>query len=377
METITLSENGIWFEEHNFVFDCIVTFLQSSIAFEDNPLTLLSMAALFHNLDDTNHKQATLIKIENILENLTEIEDSGLQQRDCLFVSGYNCFVKEICNSTHAFDKITAPRIEYAVSQQWFNDPRLAVIVALSVKDETIRDAARSFLKDNTKKWIERDYILGVLCYCLIETDISGDLITYLSKYNWQKDDLEKLAWGLLVLGRLVRQGYALNHIQILIGNRINNILRLNKPVSMSVEQTDENRNPSQLTSFETAFAAYALNQEGFDRIVGVQAHSKRNLTALLAIQEELAKGGVIISKRLYMVFMGTIFLFLGIIVWQLTNLAGLDQLWAALLGIVLAVLLAWFGRFIFQKENPLAKTIPLGDVIKARDIMGKENGKN
>lgn len=378
METDSLSENGIWFEEHNYVFDSTVALLRLAVSSENNPLILLSMAALFHNLNDTYHENTTLSKIENALKNLSRIQDSGLQLRDCLFVSGYDYLMRKICDSDHDFDKIINPRIEYAAGQEWFDDPKLAAIVALSAKNTNLQDNAQSFLKSNATRWTERDNIVGVLCFCLTQADISEDLITYLSKYDWQKDDLVKLTWGLLVLGWLVRKGYKLNHIQIIIANRINNILRLNKPTNMAIDQSIESQNASQTISFDIAFAAYALNQEGFDRIVGVQAHKRRNLEQLLAIQQELANGGRLISKKLYMVLMGVVFIFLGIIVWQLTNLAGLDQFWAALLGIVLASLLTWVWYSIVQKENPLVKTIPiLGEVTEAEDILDEENGES
>lgn len=378
METDSLSENGIWIEEHSYVFDSTVALLRSAVSSENNPLTLLSMAALFQNINDTYHKNITLSEIENVLKNLSRIQDSGLQLRDCLFVSGYDYLMRKICDFDHAFNKIINPRIEYAADQEWFDDPRLAVIVALSAKNTNLQDNAQRFLKSNVKRWIERDHVVGVLCFCLIQTDISEDLITYLSKYDWQKDDLEKLAWGLLVLGWLVRKGYTLNNIQIIIANRINNILRLNKPVNMTEEQTNENLKLSQTIPFDIAFAAYALNQGGFDRIVGVQAHNRRNLAQLLAIQQELAKGGRLISKRLYMVFMGVVFLFIGIIAWRLTILAGWDQLWGVILGIVLTFFFTWLWRFMIERENPLVKTIPiLGEVTEAEDILDEENGES
>ena len=335
------------------------------------------MAALFHNLGNSYYENTTLAKIENALKNLSRIQDSGLQLHDCLFVSGYDYLMGKICNSNHTFEEIINPRIEYAAGQEWFGDPRLAAIVAISTKNTNLQDNAKSYLKSKVKRWVERDHVVGVLCFCLIQTDISEDLITYLSKHDWQKDDLEKLAWGLLVLGWLTRKGYKLNHIQIIIANRINNILRLNKPANMTVDQSSENQNVSQTISFDIAFAAYALNREGFDRIVGVQAHKRRNLEQLLAIQQELAKGGRFISKRLYMVFMGMVFLFIGIIAWQLTILAGLDQLWGIILGIVLSAFFTWLWRFIIERENPLVKTIPiLGEVTEAEDILDEQNGE-
>jgi hypothetical protein len=373
--------NVIWVEERSFVFDCIVRVLRFTVATEDDPLALLAMALLFHNLGESEYCNAALSRVEDTLHTLPDILDSGLQLRDCLVASGYYYVARKAYRGMLTVDHIVLRRINFAAASEWFDDPCLAAIVALISDEVQVGSDARRYLRDRINAWLNNDYVLGMLLYCLAEDEqLSDQLTDYLLKRDWSDDAITTLTWGLLVLGRLRKKGYEIHQPQYVIAQRILGILGNSDLVQAIVaEKPDPNSlNTGSLTSFDLAFAACALAAEGFDSVIGVHRNQQAALNALLNLRHTLVQGGRVVSRSWLVVFQVSLVGFLSLVLWELLRLTGIGAMLQVLVEITLVALLSAAGMGLFKKGSPsigAARAI-FGDAVLQDDAGGEDYGR-
>lgn len=371
----------VWVEERSFVFDCIVRVLRSGIVTEDDPLATLAMALLFHNLGESEFRDTALSRIEDVLHALPDIQDSGLQLRDCLIASGYYYAAIKSQRDTLTVDHIVLKRINFADANEWFQDSRLAAIIALISNEVQVGSEAKRYLRDRIDAWLDSDYVLGVLHYFLAGDEQQNDrLSSYLTKRDWSGDDIVTLIWELLALGKLRKKGYEVHRVQYEVARRILDILANSDLVQVVLagEPASGSLTTDLLTSFDYAFAAYALNIEGFDGVIGVRRNQREALNSLLGLQRTLAQGGTVVSKRWLSVFQFGVIGFLLLISWEMLRLMGIATLLAIGLEIVVGAILSAIGMIIFKKGLPStgAALAIFGDAAVQDESEGRTNGR-
>jgi hypothetical protein len=347
--------NMVWVEERSFVFDCIARVLRSSIITEDDPLAMLAMALLFHNLGESEACNTALSRIEDALHTLPDIQDSGLQLRDSLIAGGYYYVARKAQRDTLTVNHIALKRVNFAAVNEWFQDSRLAAIIALISEEVQVGSEAKRYLRDGVDAWLDKDYVPGVLHYSLVEDEQDDQLCNYLSERDWSGDDITILTWGLLALGKLRKRGHEVYRVQYAVVRRMLGILGNSGLVQavMAGNPYSASLSVDPLTSFDYIFAAYALNAEGFDGVVGVRRNQREALNSLLDLQRTLAQGGTVVSKGWLRVFQLSIIGFLLLLSWEILRLTGIATLLAIGLEIILGALLSAIGIWISKKGLP------------------------
>lgn len=257
---------------------------------------------------------------------------------------------------TLAVDHIVLQRINFAAANEWFEDSRLAAIVALISDEVQVGSEAKRYLRDRINTWLNDDYVLGVLHYCLVEDEqLSDQLTDYLLRRDWSDDSITTLTWDLLALGKLRKRGYKVHQTQCSVAQRILDILGYSDLVQAIVTEKPDPSSPTKgsLTSFDLAFAAYALNTEGFDSVIGVRRNQQEALNALLDLWQTLAQRGRVVSKSWLVVFQVSLVGFLALILWELLRLTGIVTMLQVLVEIILVAILGAVGMWFFKKGLP------------------------
>jgi hypothetical protein len=369
----------IWVEEPNFVFDCVLRILRSNITVENDPLAILAMALLFHNLGESECCDIALSRIEDILHALPDILDSGLQLRDCLLASGYYYVAQQMHRDTIAVDHIVLQRVNFAATNEWFQDASLATVVALISNEVQVGSLAERYVADRVDEWLEDDYVLGVLHFCLIKDEReSARLSSYLIKRDWSGDSITTLTWGLLALDKLCKRGCKVYQAQCTIAQRLLDVLGNSNQVQIAVarESATDSTTTDELTSFDLAFAACALNIAGFDSLIGVPRSHREALDAIIDLKQILAHGGRIMPKWQVVIGEVSFVTMIGLVTALMFYLAGRQSLWEVLGGITLGLLLAALGVWLQRKRLPSEAALSIFGDVTSQDVWREETNE-
>lgn len=352
-----MKTDSIWLEERNYLFDCLVQYLRDSLNSESDSLALLVMGCLFYQLEDLATQNRISLILGQIIEELPPINDSGLQHRDCLIVIGY-CFCINRIPDMQVYPNLINPTsyIQYAQNQDWFDNPRLAVLSKLLAIDSISSYSANNFLEQNLSKWISENYLPGIFCYCLSQKISHDDIVIhYLTNIDWLIDSIEMLSLGLLTISKLISEGHNLTKIRNLLAKSIIVKLRDKNIWSQTliIEDMQGYEYTDSYTLFDLASATFALKIAGFDKFYGVLLNEKNHLDKLAIFYKNINKSGVIISRIWFLIFQISLIINSLLLVKFLVNKLGMDALFAVFLDILVPALLVVIGSLLFRKGRP------------------------
>jgi hypothetical protein len=346
-----------WFKYERLVFSCLKRYLKSEFSSETDVLTLLAISSFFHSLGENSLRNQALTKLHKQINDFGDIADSGMQLRNCLAIAAYSLISDKASQDFSLSSQIVESYFLYAEERNWFGDPRLPALVARLHSYKQYSSVAYDYLHASVSEWIERDKVLGVICYCLVEQhDIPDDICNYLCSKNWQDENLETLTWALLAIGNLLDIGYRLQRVQYLIVEQIYEIL-WETDIIRSVTGNHK-RKTEEFTSFEIAFALFALKHRELDQIIGFPMYQQDVLISLIQLRQKLLNGAVVLSRRWLFFFQITAMALILVIGWVILQQLEIQDLYSVFLEIIVGAVLWGLGRWYFNKGLPATETL-------------------
>lgn len=342
----------VWFKYARPEFRCVERYLISQLPNERNPLALSAFAFLFYSLGKKSLLHEALSKLSDEINHFVDIQHSAMRLRNCLVISAYLCISRKAKQDLEISDEIVNAHLDYAAGSKWFGDPRLPVIVAKLPVPTEYASTAYAYLRGHIHEWTRQDNTLGVLCYSIVETqNVSDEVINYLRLIQWSEVKLEILTWALMAVGTLVKRGYSLKRTQRSIVEEIFGILWKSSAVGGMIGE--RNINALEATSSELAFAAYVLKHQGFDEVIGFPVYQESVLANFVKLRIRLMRGGVVLSKRLFVFLQIETLVVLVVLAWWLIQKLGITGLYAVLLELVVLALFSAFGYWYFNRRQP------------------------
>lgn len=346
-----------WFKYDRPEFSCVERYLMSKFSSETDILTLAATTLFFHSLDEKSLRNQAFAKLCAQINGFVDIDRSGMQLRNCLAIVAYLYIKNKVGLDSNISSQIINSHLQYAEGRVWFNDPRLPAIVAGLTGYKQYASAAHTYLCENVLEWIKKDKAFGVLCYCIVERqNVSDEVLDYLRSINWVNNDLEFLAWALLAVSNLIDEGHSLLRIQYLIVEQIYEHLWESDIVRSTIG--DRKGKAKEFTSFEIAFAVFALKCRGFDQYIGFPTHQEDVLVDLIQLRNKLLGGAVILSRRLFLVLQVAVLCLILAIVWFILQQLEIQDLYSVVLEILITGLLYGLDRWYFTKKQPAVEVL-------------------
>lgn len=323
--TMGLEADTNWVKQTDFTFAACVAYLKSRVDLQDDPSTLFLQYRLFNELGDNNVLAKVRYKIEDYVDNLVDLQESGFQMRDCLVVTAYANLNNWYANSPNKFEEVVIPRLRIAASSNWFDEPELAAS-ALSIQDHEgiMQLRARNYFTKNINAWLKRGFLNGILHYALYfgeDEEVSG----YLRQIDWSGHDFGVQSLALRYFSNLPQRDYL---IQRILSKSIFSQLEHSNTIAAfanTIHNSDTKRQSSQrflpLTDYEITLALLSIKEAEHHEIVGFRSHQISYLETLQRMQKIAEDGGTYTSRFQIVVYELAILVSVTLIIHWLLNL--------------------------------------------------------
>lgn len=298
---VELEADTNWVKQTNFTFAACVAYLKSRIDSQDDPATLVLQYRLFKALGDEKALIKIRSKIEEYVNNLVDLQDSGFQMRDCLVVATYANLNNWQVDSRKKFESIVLPRLQIAASSNWFDEPELvSSVLSIQDYDDTLLVKASDYFEKNVDFWLKKGFLKGILFYAF-NFSSNEKAKTFLEGVEWGSQNLGIISLALLFFSSSPQPN---SHTQETLSKLIYACLEHNKTLGdfiNTVQGLNRQEHPlydnSSLTDYEIAFALLAIKEANHQEIIGFRGYQTTYLASLQKMQKVAEDGGLYISR--------------------------------------------------------------------------------
>ncbi len=352
-------EETNWIKQQNFTFAVALAYLKSRIHLQKDPLTLISQFRLFRNLEAREELSQVESEVNAYFDNLVNLQDSGFQMRDCLFVANYAQLNNLYSKNENKFNAVVLPRLKIVSKSNWYDEPELAQsVINLQYLEEDLHRSAHDYLTKNITFWLKSDYLIGILHYALTYTS-DKTAREYLNSVNWPTQDLILQSLALAYF-------YQITPFNIVLQNKLSNLIydKLNAceaitnylALSGAIRKKSHSDSRLSLTDYEITLALKTLHKVNFHEILGVKNSELVEFEMLINYQREVQQGGIFISRR-YLKFyeISVLISLLSILIFlmRIVEIPQIGSIAGPLIEVIVVTILFILGALIVRQKRP------------------------